>query len=621
MSPLAHFGVPSWTRPRFRPYASVPETLLQSTGYISSTRGLDWAWEYLALALSASAVTVLIILLAYIDGLPLTHWNSPVSPTTTVSILAAVARVALGFAISSCLGQAKWTWFRKHPDKLLTFERFDDASRGPWGSFWLILYVRAYHRVAVGAAVMIILLAFEPSFQAIISFGGRNDSSDTALQGLLGRSDLLDTGTYYAYEGVTAQLNVSSDTLITVVPYVSQPDLGLVSSLNSGFYNLSTAKRPTTSFVCPTANCTWSPFTTLAVCSACNDVSSSLKRYRVEGTNLGTLQQHEMQIYTNWTIHSLPRLNLTNMSTAKYNTDEVSIAYISATRLVNQQNTLSFQNLSTMMTAVQMIKVSDGYIRDNITWDDAPVTATECVLHFCANAYESRVAQGELKEETIATWSNRDPASFHVVESAGYSPKELEEWDEWNNNSLYNYYGDAPRSDLQLVIPDVDLHYLNLQENITTVFNLTQRTVGSTLRFINEYFFEETMVWPPEGDAGSGGVPPVVQSTDISETFDRASRSITNWIRDTSNSTQAAPLAAFVIGLGFCAFSVVETRRLGLEAWKTDIIATLTHSVDAETRAQLRHAYRHGHLDKAVNGMVVALEDEGHGLELKIKYM
>lgn len=108
-----------------------------------STRGSGWAWEYAALALSAIAVTALVILLAYIDNLRLSHWTLSISSTTAISILAAIARASLGFAISSCLGQAKWNWFRKRSDTVLAFDRFDDASRGPWGSFWLIVWVRA----------------------------------------------------------------------------------------------------------------------------------------------------------------------------------------------------------------------------------------------------------------------------------------------------------------------------------------------------------------------------------------------------------------------------------------------------------------------------------------------
>ncbi|KAI1363379.1 hypothetical protein F5Y08DRAFT_340776 [Xylaria arbuscula] len=48
----------------------------------------------------------------------------------------------------------------------------DDASRGPWGSFWLIIWLRASHVVAIGALVMIALLTFEPFLQAILSFSG-----------------------------------------------------------------------------------------------------------------------------------------------------------------------------------------------------------------------------------------------------------------------------------------------------------------------------------------------------------------------------------------------------------------------------------------------------------------
>ncbi|KAI0518381.1 hypothetical protein F5B22DRAFT_653895 [Xylaria bambusicola] len=615
---------------------------LHTAHYIAPTRNTGWVWEYFALALSASAVTALIVLLAYMNDLPLSHWKAIVSPTTTVSILAATIRVSLSFAISSCLGQAKWTWFKKQPDKLLAFKRFDDASRGPWGSFWLIIWVKAlYHIAAIGAAVTILLLAFEPSFQAIITFDCRIDSSDAELEALLGRSEFLDTGTYYAYEGISGAIAISPNTTVTIVPYVSQPDLGLVSGINSGFYNLSSAKRQTASFACPTANCTWTAFTTLAVCSACNDVTSSIKRHREEANDIGTLKHHDMQIYTNWTINALPRLNLTNMSTAEDDTGQLTPAYMSATRLVNHQHTITFQNLSTMMTAVQIIKASDEYIHGNIPWDDSPVTAIECALYFCVNAYKSHVVQGELEEEPIASWSERDPNSFAVTDTSLASPEVLEEWDRWNNYSLYSDYGDAQRSDLKLFIPHNDPLPFGLPENVTTVFTLTQRAIGSTLHFINEDFFSETMVWPLQGDGLGRGAPPVVQalyqSTNISETFQKASQSITNWIRDTSNATHvgttqewtirihiewpyiAAPLAAFIAGLVFCAFSIAETHKLGLDAWKTNMIAALTHSVDAETRAQLRYAYRHGFLDKAVNAMSVRLEDAGHGLELKIK--
>ncbi|KAI0535571.1 hypothetical protein GGR58DRAFT_529320 [Xylaria digitata] len=549
---------PNIPRKPLSPGAVAPHVASQPTRYISSTRGPGWTGEYIALALSTSAVTALIILLGYINNLRLSHWKSPVSPTTTVSILAAISRASLAFAISSCLGQAKWNRLRKQSDVLLAFERFDEASRGPWGSLWLIVWL-----------TLVRVVAFEPSFQAIISFNGNIDSPDAILEARLSRSEFLDIGTYDR-DDYAGWLTIST-----------LPNETASLSVYNGFYNSSVAKKETASFICPTANCTWSPFTTLA-------------RYQEEGENFGTLQDHNSPIYAKWITNSLPNLNLTNISEG--NGTQPSAAFMSATRLTNHQRTISFQNLSTTITTVQILKAADDYIRGDTIWEDTQVSATE-----------SYVMRGELGEETIASWSERDSTSYVGID----------EWDRWNNNSLYTGSGDRYRSDLKLFIPHGDLQLFGLPENATAGFTLTQRA-----------FFAEYMVWPLRGDTWGMGAPPAVQaiyqSTNISATFENAARkagAAQEWaIRiHVEWPYIAVPLAAFITGLGFCIFSIFETYKLGLNPWKTDIIATLTHSVDAETRAQLRLAYRHGHLDKAVKAMIVSLEDVGNGLELKTK--
>ncbi|KAI0447474.1 hypothetical protein F4803DRAFT_546361 [Xylaria telfairii] len=624
------------------PDVAAQQVSLQPTLHIGSTRGSGWAWEYAALALSAGAVTALVTLLAYINNSPLSHWTLLISPTTAISILAAVARASLGFAISSCLGQAKWNWFRKRSDAILAFDRFDDASRGPWGSFWLIIWVRAYHSVAIGAAVTIILLAFEPFFQAILSFDGSIASSEPALAARIGRSEVFDAGTYFTYHDPVTTMMLPSNETIVLDGYTSRPDLGMVSALNSGFYNISGVKTQTASFACPTANCTWSPFTTLAICTTCNIVTDHLKRKKKEGENLGGLPYHGAGLYTNWTINSLPDLNLTNISWEKAvigGSNLLQSQLLAATRLSNLQHTISFKNLTNMITTVQILKAAEGYIEGDAIWDDTSVTATECALYFCVNAYKSSVKQGELEEEIIASWSERDPTSYAGLKISPSTP--TPEFDKWNNYSLYSGDYDVDRTNLQLLIPPGDTQRFDLPENVTTRFTLTQTAVGSTGRFLNTEFFGDQMAWPLRGETADK-MPPVVQalyqSTNLSATFEMVAQSMTKWIRDTSNSSSeigiaqewtirihvewpyiAAPLAAFAAGLVFCLYSIFETRKLGLEPWKTNAIPTLTHSVDTETRAQLRHAYRQGYLDKAVRTMVVTYEDVGNGLELKIK--
>jgi hypothetical protein len=98
----------------------------------------SWGLEIGALALSiGSTLTITAVLFSW-DTQPLTDWHFVTSLNTVISTLGAIARISLAFAISACIGQQKWNWFRIRQDRLKTFERFDEASRGPWGSFILL---------------------------------------------------------------------------------------------------------------------------------------------------------------------------------------------------------------------------------------------------------------------------------------------------------------------------------------------------------------------------------------------------------------------------------------------------------------------------------------------------
>lgn len=133
-------GISNGTIPATRAVASPPAT---AAAPVVSTRGFNWYWEYTALGVCILAMSALLAFLGYIDNKRLSLWIVAIPPTAVVSILAAVARAPLGYAISSCLAQAKWNLFKKRPDSLVIFDRLDEASRGPWGSFWLIVWVKA----------------------------------------------------------------------------------------------------------------------------------------------------------------------------------------------------------------------------------------------------------------------------------------------------------------------------------------------------------------------------------------------------------------------------------------------------------------------------------------------
>ncbi|KAK1782987.1 hypothetical protein QBC45DRAFT_317725 [Copromyces sp. CBS 386.78] len=99
--------------------------------------GGNWGWEMAAVLLSCCSLAATIVVLKLYDGINVDSWKFYLSLSTTISILSQVSRTSLAFALTSCIGQAKWNWFSRKEDRLARFNQFDAASRGPLGSLTL----------------------------------------------------------------------------------------------------------------------------------------------------------------------------------------------------------------------------------------------------------------------------------------------------------------------------------------------------------------------------------------------------------------------------------------------------------------------------------------------------
>jgi len=103
-----------------------------------------WGLEFGALIISLAATVSAAVVLSLYDGKPLDEWgSSTISLNTVISALGVVSKATLAFAVSGAIGQHKWNWFRMRQDGLGVFEKFDEASRGPWGSASLLWWSRA----------------------------------------------------------------------------------------------------------------------------------------------------------------------------------------------------------------------------------------------------------------------------------------------------------------------------------------------------------------------------------------------------------------------------------------------------------------------------------------------
>lgn len=74
--------------------------------------------------------------------------------------------------VVECISQLKWIWFFRK-EKLMDFGLFNDASRGPTGSLYLLGKLRGLHLISLGAIITVISIAFGPFSQQVVSYPPR----------------------------------------------------------------------------------------------------------------------------------------------------------------------------------------------------------------------------------------------------------------------------------------------------------------------------------------------------------------------------------------------------------------------------------------------------------------
>ncbi|CAI7653598.1 unnamed protein product [Penicillium bialowiezense] len=199
-----------------------------------------WLFESFALAFSLACFIAILGLLIR----PELAYN--LSLNAIISILATGCKSSLILVIGEAICQLKWLSFKKtRQSQLFGMQVFDAASRGPLGSLGIIVHHRAQSLVCLGAAVIVLLLAFDPFMQQVISYPVRPVSisyGQAAAKQVRGMS----TTDLREWENAFGQ--------------------GLWSHES---FDLS----PT----CSSGNCTWDEFSSVGICSHCEEITSSAR--------------------------------------------------------------------------------------------------------------------------------------------------------------------------------------------------------------------------------------------------------------------------------------------------------------------------------------------------------
>ncbi|KAF2805532.1 uncharacterized protein BDZ99DRAFT_501742 [Mytilinidion resinicola] len=220
-------------------------------------------YEILSLLVSAASLAILIAVLSKYDNKPTPKWSlGPLGITLNaiVSILSTVFRGSLLMPVAQSISQFCWIWYTQ-PRPLRDVCDYDAASRGPLGSIRLLFRLRFIRFASIGAVITVAALALDPFFQQSVRYHSESavdhDRNATAVAAYTWGTDIVpDEDLLLGYIALPYDMQVAMHTGVLSGNLVSFPD---------------------PPFMCPSGNCTWNPYNTLAISSKCIDITSHAK--------------------------------------------------------------------------------------------------------------------------------------------------------------------------------------------------------------------------------------------------------------------------------------------------------------------------------------------------------
>jgi len=393
-------------------------------------------------------------------------------------------------------------------------------------------------------------------------------------------------------------------------------DLSMKVAVINGMIHTLQEVGNLTSFNCPTGNCTWEPFESLAVCSSCNSLENQLTRYINLTQLINILDIYET--FAIWTYGTTLRTNndliINNADNLTYvpltgKVPESGIVYMTAYGTGNPSATASFQDNDLLIWPTTIFRLQAKAGPEN-RWPDLPTEAIECALYYCVKRYKSTVYNGVLSEdESIVDNVRRSPGSWQIQPnrySGAPGHTHFENSSEVSSLEYSNQTAGFYWTDLVLETDSVASYNVSQQgvRGISAYFQTTLREevdLGQDATPISGVLNGWALYF-----GGSAQYSPTImqtlwESANISATFDALGRSMSNAIRaaeysaDGANSSTAQVGTAQVtvvwysikwgwivlhavlvlVGLVFLAITIRETASMRVPAWKSHSLPAL----------------------------------------------
>ncbi|KAF1978756.1 hypothetical protein BU23DRAFT_524254 [Bimuria novae-zelandiae CBS 107.79] len=573
-----------------------------------------WLIEIISWSLSAACMAGICVMLILYKDKNIPRWPLGLTLNAYISVLAKVASAALMLPVSEALGQLKWSWFQGDDSKKLwDFELFDSASRGPWGSFLLLIRTKGRTLAAGLAAITIFALALDPFFQQVVEYPEvwRVQEDKGAIQRAFGyepfaqgqeyRDGIQNIETDATMEGVAAQFFYDNGTSPVTFGRGVRSDVPLA---------------------CPYSNCTWAPYETLGVHSECVDASDKLEfkcqRALLDWAQIPIVDREGQADYTfengtqcGWWLKSDHKLLMVGYDVDRNTNHSGDTLIVRAEPLFDIFSRKFLPGyepkLNNSRNPLTHVVIASGLSLDHVHNNDTPI-AHECMVSWAVKTIESSYSEGGYVENVTDV----------VVNSTTVLTPWLTNTIEMENNAMdmYEYY------------------YL---ENVTMVSkNGTVYTVDNTTHLLTLSIFDD--VFPSyyslvnstnEADAMLRykmwrNILPYTRNVtynplqwdNVTTHFNRLADAMTNTLRSSTNDVEmvygpsfdqesvvdvrwwwlSLPLALLTFTGLFLLATIIRSSREQdhVGVWKTSAIATILYGLPDEMSEKMKSEKNHG---------------------------
>lgn len=282
------------------------------------------------------------------------------------------------FCAAEIISQSKWIWFHRQPQWLSDVGLYDQASRGPSGALSMLWHIRWRDLSSLASLFVLCSMLIDPFAQQL---------------------------THLQLERIAVDFNASL------------PVQSLLNGKGSLFGTKVAAKAafdgskvPDTIANCPTGNCSWNPYQSLAVCYQCVNISDLIQIkdfcfYENTQTCAAYLKNGlAIDFGSRFNTSANIVMNTTSTS-ALLRIGDVGQSLINFTKV--------FHDAASSINQKGCYYREPSYIAQCVQDIKDTTTATECSLYWCVNHYAATYESRSLNETVMSSWWSG--SSFDIV--------------------------------------------------------------------------------------------------------------------------------------------------------------------------------------------------------------